>query len=430
MDMDTEYGGYLFIFDEVARARLITDYIERGNAFTDAISAPDWEPKNIELCFLSFDGESIGYAALARRGRKVATRKYQITFQNFLKFSSINFRELEAIIEPKLRSHFIRVSSGEGSRVPPKTWTQLFTVIKNLRSGIADELDELERLRKTAHQTFTGRGFDVVTQEKDAFDLALKIFGIELRDLSLQWLPQDHDQPAPFLKGLTEVRIPEDTLIYHDANVFGDWAVFKRYQIGAIEFERRREKLTIMNVNRTKIENTLGVDLFYYHHKFNSFNMVQYKRMERQHGQPIYRPIDKSYYNELSKMQAFRTKFLAETKMLNLDENRLHWTGFFFKLCMLETFNPSSTSLIPGMYLPLDYWEMLVNSNSVKGPREGIGITYDNVGRYLNNTLFIELVQNGWIGSKGIASTVLVELIRELLGMDRSAIIAISQPGT
>ena len=430
--MSMEYGGYFFIFNEVARAQFITKYIERGDAFTDTISAPDWEPKTVELCFLSFDGQSISYAALTRRGKKVATRKYHITFQNYVRFEPISFDEIEKTIESRIRSHFIRVSSGEGSRVPPKTWTSVFNVVKKLRPEATNDLDELERIRNSSYQVFEGLGFDVLMQEKDAFGLALKIFGINLPNVLLEWTPPDEYQLPPFLQGLTNIKISEDVMISNDSNVFGDWMAFKRYQVGAIEFRRRDrdEVLTIMNVNRTKIEKTLGVDLLYYHHKFKSFVLVQYKRMEKQNGKFIYRPIDVSYKTELQRMKDFQTKHSVSSDISLPEEYRLYPKGFYFKLCELETFKPSSNSLISGMYIPIDYWEILMDYQKTKGPRGGILISRDNVDRYIHNTLFVELVQNGWIGSRGLNTDVITKIVYDSLNNDKSVMIAISKAET
>ena len=57
--------------------------------------------------------------------------------------------------------------------------------------------------------------------------------------------------------------------------------VARRYQTGIAVLENARERLTIINCNRQKVEETPGVDLVYYNHTFKSFVMVQYKRMKR-----------------------------------------------------------------------------------------------------------------------------------------------------
>ena len=92
-----------------------------------------------------------------------------------------------------------------------------------------------------------------------------------------------------------------------------------------------------------------------------------------------------------------------------------------------SSFKPTATDLIQGIYIPLEYWEMLVNSADVRGPRGAVGITQVNVNRHINNTLFTELVQGGWIGSRTKNTNVLNQIIKECLDNDRSAILAASQ---
>jgi hypothetical protein len=47
-----------------------------------------------------------------------------------------------------------------------------------------------------------------------------------------------------------------------------------------VEFQQGPRKLTVINVNRSGVEHALGVDLVYYNHEFDSYVLVQYKRMK------------------------------------------------------------------------------------------------------------------------------------------------------
>jgi hypothetical protein len=75
------------------------------------------------------------------------------------------------------------------------------------------------------------------------------------------------------------------------------------------------------------------------------------------------------------------------------------------------------------MYVPLRYWDALVDSHDVRGPRHGIVVDLDNVGRHFNNTLFIDLVGSAWIGSRGVTSEQISTVVRESLAT-RSLILA------
>ena len=70
-----------------------------------------------------------------------------------------------------------------------------------------------------------------------------------------------------------------------------------------------------------------------------------------------------------------------------------------------------AASLIKGMYFAREHFEELLSS--CHGPRGDTRIGYDNVRRHFDNTMFTELVANGWIGSRGPATTAIGQLIRE-----------------
>jgi hypothetical protein len=163
-----------------------------------------------------------------------------------------------------------------------------------MRPNIAESLDRLDDLRRLSPELFRKPGYEVLAEERDAVNLALRMSGFDQNEL-LDWVPPAGERLAPFLQDLQRARISEDQMIAHDAEVFGDWERLKRYQVGATVFRKGPERLTVMNINRHSIEHTLGVDLFYYQHRYDSYVMVQYKRMVKDNGAAIYRPTDKSY---------------------------------------------------------------------------------------------------------------------------------------
>jgi hypothetical protein len=63
------------------------------------------------------------------------------------------------------------------------------------------------------------------------------------------------------------------------------------------------------------------------------------------------------------------------------------------------------------MYFAREHFEELLQT--CRGPRGGVGLTYDNTSRHLSNTMFIELVRDGWIGSRGAATKQLQSLVQE-----------------
>jgi hypothetical protein len=189
-----------------------------------------------------------------------------------------------------------------------------------------------------------------------------------------------------------------------------------------------------MNVNRKAVELALGVDLLYYHHRFRSYIMVQYKRMvkEGNREEVVFRP-DRQCYEEIKRMRRFESQYSDTPQTPQcIDDYRLNPEIFFFKICPAIVFDPLSTDLIQGMYLPLDYWDVLEVSPQVKSSKGKMKITYGNVDRYINNTLFTQLAQSGWLGSRLKRTDVLTHLIKQLLESGKSLVLASSSepPGT
>jgi hypothetical protein len=175
-----------------------------------------------------------------------------------------------------------------------------------------------------------------------------------------------------------------------------------------------------MNANRTAVEHTLGVDVVYWNEQRSSFVLVQYKKLRREGNdnegttQPEYRP-DHNLGGELERMRQVDARCTPQP-----GDFRLLSTPCWLKLC-----NPSgrvgdASDLIKGMYFAREHFEELIRT--CRGPKGGTVITYENSTRHLSNTLFIELVQDGWIGSSGSASDQIRDIVRESISTGHSVL--------
>ncbi|MGH3542282.1 MAG: hypothetical protein ACRDRT_02685 [Pseudonocardiaceae bacterium] len=59
--------------------------------------------------------------------------------------------------------------------------------------------------------------------------------------------------------------------------------------------------------------------------------------------------------------------------------------------------------LLPGLYLPLSFLRLLLNDERIQGPKGGVYLGYEHVGRHIDNTIFLQLTKEGWIGSSGVS---------------------------
>jgi hypothetical protein len=105
---------------------------------------------------------------------------------------------------------------------------------------------------------------------------------------------------------------------------------------------------------------------------------------------------------------------------------RLDSSPFYFKLCASRQ-NRHWSRMLPGMYIPLRLWEEFIISEQALGPRGGIAVGYHNTHRRMSNTEFIKLIRGGWIGSNGVDSAKIEQIIEHELSADKSVVAAIQQ---
>jgi hypothetical protein len=223
-----------------------------------------------------------------------------------------------------------------------------------------------------------------------------------------------------FLDGLDGVRTIEDHFIAHDASGFPE-ATRKESTIVGTVFQLGNRMVEVMNVNRTGIENALGVDLIYYNEQFGAWTMLQYKALEG-HAPAGFRP-NAQFDAELRRMLRFRRKHRDRWKQRDdLTGYRLCGDGFYFKFCSRIQLEILSPGLLPGMYLPRPYLQALLRSQGT-GSRGGRFLTEENAGRHISNTLFATLVRDAWIGTRGLSSRKIAQLVSLSLDAGRSVVI-------
>ncbi len=113
---------------------------------------------------------------------------------------------------------------------------------------------------------------------------------------------------------------------------------------------------------------------------------------------------------------------------LGLAQHNFRLYLFYFKLCRRVQVEPLSSDLLPGMYLPRLFVEAALADSTFSGPRGGRIISSENVARHLTNTLFADLVRDGWIGTRGTSSSQIRAFLTESLGDRRSLVLGRSRP--
>jgi len=437
--------GIIVIFDEVRRAQLLQDGRVGGYySFSDALSVEDWPIKTLQVALLSFSQRSIDYIALATKGNRVATAKSKIEFSNIISLNSIPIQNIEKELNISLRKFFIKSSQGNGSKVPSKTWRDVIGAIKKLRANQASEIDRLLSIKEISRVTLRGEAADIILQEREAVGTALDIFDIShqlrkevlggwspnLDDVSdfsenkfqayLHSLPQGR---ASFLSGISKRYFQEESAIQHDLINWEGMEV--SHESGHSRFIKGERTLDIIYANRNALEKTTGVDLIYFNEAYNSFVLVQYKLMmdSGKNGSFIYRP-DEQLEKELGRMDEFVHMYYQERNTLCHKDYRLCDDGFMLKLVPNRGVLPASSELIKGMYVTREYMQFLLSDNGPRGEQGGKVIDFENSPRYLTNTEFSNLVNRGWIGTRGIQSKALENLIKQYYETGNAVLIA------
>lgn len=376
-----------------------------------------------------FRPDAITHWALARKGNRVATGKVKVEFTEVTP-ASVSISDVVQRVGESVQRNIISSRSGSGGPVPGATWQSLKRALREISMASFDAVERLERMRDQSRERITHPGTEIVAQERDATGLALDVFDQtgRLRKATLQgWAAPSGDRLTSFIDGLAGVRTIEDQLIARDAATFPQGTERRTTPIGAV-FSTGGRKLEVLNVNRTAVEHALGVDLLYFHEEFDAWTMVQYKSMERGNDDPertaVYRP-DTRFDAELARMVNFRHEVADRWAPADgTSTYRLHGDGLFFKFCSRIQLEVLSEALLPGMYLSREHIQAVLTDPASLGPRGGRQITFENCGRHISNTLFADLVRDGWIGTRSVSSARVARIVQEGLSANRSIVIA------
>lgn len=381
------------------------------------------------VCFVVSAGK-LTHVGLGRRGVRAGTGLSRLNIDKAEKLSEpLSVRKILNRL-PKRNVASVRKRFQSGGLLTEKGFSAVVETIRQLAPQASTLLERFSEARSGRIRRLSEKAKENLAQQKEAVLTALSIAGLS-RDPIQEWAPSD-DTPVSFLDGLPSVRLREDPMVVNDLQNLPGFDVIKTYPYGAAVFESEEtsERLTVILANRLPLEEQTGTDLIYFNETYQSFVMVQYKAMERadrKSGIPLYlyRLPDAQLKEEIDRMDAVLSALKACSPDTGIGGFRLTENPFFLKLCPRLVFNPDDVGLVPGMYLPLDYWKLLENDPGIKGPKGGLRITYENVKRHFDNTSFTTVVSKAWVGTTPSQSQVLQDVIRTTLETGKAVAIAI-----
>lgn len=379
----------------------------------------DWQRSHVALVVTGQAGGRplVDFVAHAKSGQSAGTLVRRIAVSQLHPvIPPLRLDELYSKVPLKFRD-----AVHESGRLPKRKGEEVLEALTTLRPDLSGVVDELER--QTGVVRIVSWIRDLFVQERDAVGMGLQIAGFDRGIIAESRIPDAQTQVS-VLETIPRMPAHEDHLIAHDAQRFADWVGRDADHLATRVFRKDDLQLFVANVNRRPAEETLGVDLIYHHVDRDSFVLVQYKKMERT-GIPgqgwEYRP-DAHLRDQLERMRAVEEACAAVESRPPVDY-RMSTQPCWLKLCKADPTMPGGDRLIGGMYLSREHFEWLdAHPVYATGPRQGSVFGYHTVPRYLGNTTFAQLVQDGWIGTQGGASDLVRSQIQASQDGNRSVV--------
>lgn len=416
------HPGHILVYSADEAQRILSEHTT-NELVSDAMSVKDWSVHHYHIGAISTAAESITAVVLMRRSHRLRTTtdKYRVFFVSIVQFAPISLEELAT---KKMLGVFNEHSQLILNKMPPNQWHTLIQAIKALRPQSKIQIQRLEKLLTTPipiGEERSSNSWITAGLERDALHTALQISGFP----SMVLPSVNSTKPSRVLHHIAADKTEQAMLIHDMAQGLQGWQLENINAKGlyAARFRDNHRILTVLNVNTTTLEQTLGVDLIYYRHDLNSYLLIQYKRMRRNaRNQWIYYP-EGSYEKEYETMAKLSEK-IKPVSSQSLVDYRFNHQWNYFKFCPIDGFDVQSNQATRGYYIPFDFWQQYEQSNESRGERGGLRFTHDVA--HLDTHSFTHLVKVGWIGSQGSVSDEIGAIIREKLNPKRhhSVIIA------
>ena len=365
------------------------------------------------VVLLSPDRGLVSGVAFGRRAGRSDSFQLKVQFSDWITFQPFAvYLALEGLGDSSRYNAETTVEGSIGRFTPAVT----SHILAWLRANVPDIADIIQRMFESQFQNswlndpYSDAAANYAEQ-LDGLRMALDIAGFD-RATAFDKI-QHPDSPD----NLQLASVQEDQIVINDVRQFLDWPNIPSVVTGAVfEDPNTGRRLVTYLANRLPIEQQTGADVIYYLYELNSFVLVQYKRCRYEHDNLKYR-LDSHLFEQIdamNRLQALNHNFVASC----LEEYRIGPEFCFIKIC--EPRQPLGAKLSLGKYFNLTNFSLAIE----RGPRGGMLINYQNVERYLTNSLFADLVSQGWVGSSAHLSNEIMEIMENSLDNDRSVLLA------
>lgn len=383
-------------------------------------------PRHLPLMCFVVVGDRLAHLCTGRRGIRAGTGLRRLNLvKSFALRRHVSIDAILATIPPSSKS-FAEKRFTQGGLLPPATFQSVLQAVLTAAPETADTLNRFLESRLRRIERISSAAREALAEQQQAVLTSLAIAGIDREDVGPWDLPNS-GAPTSFLDGLSSVRLREDQMVINDLDMLPGFDALKRHSASARTFLSDTAKVTVILANRLPLEEQTGTDLIYYNETFKCFLMIQYKAMEKEGDDHVFRFPQPQLDKEIERMNVMLATLSRCARSDNADSYRLSENPFFLKICPRIVFNPDSLALVPGMYLPLDYWKRISEHPDTLGSKGGRFLSYRNVRRHLDNTKFIAIAGGGWIGTTIPQSEQLEVLIRDVLNSGRALVFTIKE---
>ncbi len=397
------YGGFILTF-EPERSEWLKGRLYRGTdwALTESFSTLDWDLDLREVAFLAPETDPPELAAIVLMEPMKASGG----------FVKRKMRASEMVVfDPPIREQELSIHDLGGwistpetlKRVDPTVWEQLLNDVRRARPGDAGDVDRILAMRD-AQWRLVGDSQRVarLNEQRDGLGISLEIAQIDREPVLKAIRPDQASVANSILDLLDALPTYERELLEHDKRIFEELLGVEPTK-GVVFHGAGKRMVRVSVVDHTDLEAVLGIDLIIYNLRYDSFLLLQYKRMQKGPDSWAYAVNPSSnLHQQLERMRAFGAKVgMIDRQAIpppTLWSHRLSENPFYFKFCEELRASARDTSLIPGITMGAPHLDEFLALPEAKGKHGGISVGYQNCPRYLNNTEFIDLARAGWIG--------------------------------
>jgi hypothetical protein len=339
----------------------------------------------------------------------ITTLESRISICRSFRISPQHISKLIALVDTSIYARIFseRIQSAEPVTLLPKKLSSYF--IEKLATVQANEKGMRSISEYLPAQKLERGNAEL---QENAIHITLSTFGISKIDQKAV----DLDFIEGKTTALSRFPIKEDSVIEHDARSIPKYCLAESDITGRALFKKGEERLEVFTANKRDLEYCFGVDLVYVNLTMNNMVMLQYKMLDSESEDWVYR-LDQQLDIEIKRMNNFRGRSNPD-----LNEYRINPLAFFFK------FVKRVPSYDGDIIISLDHFEKMKEESALVGPKNGLRLSYRELnGYYLRQTSFIELIRYGYIGTYSKDTANFKALITEILNGNKAVVAAIQR---